>query len=78
MALLAGKVTVYSRLPSQVWAWVMVTVTSSASVVSPSRVSVKRRSSSPAPMLSCSASMVTGVSVVVVPPLTVPFATAIT
>ena len=37
LALLAGKVTVYSRLLSQGWAWVMVTFTSSASVVSPSR-----------------------------------------
>ena len=66
VAELAEKVTSCSRseLPSQVWAWVMVTFTGSASVVAPARVSVKTRSSSPAPMLSCSASMVTRVSVV--------------
>ena len=46
---------------SQSSSWVRVTVTVSVSVVAPVRVKVYFRSSTPPPMLSCSASMVTGI-----------------
>ena len=69
----AWKVTVCERseLPSQDCCWVMVTVATSCSVVSPVRVRVKFRPSSPAPMLSCCASMVTGTVAVVASRVTV-------
>ena len=60
-----SKVTSCSRseLPSQDCSWTMVTVATSSSVVPPARVRVNFRSSSPPPISSCSASMVTGVMV---------------